>query len=513
MGNEDFHLNGWLVEVSGGRICRDGETLHLEPQIMRALSVLAHNHNEVVSKDRLIEAVWGHMQVSDAALTRCIFEIRQAFGDSARESNIVETVPKVGYRLVASMQAPSHQRRHSRRIIRTALAATVVLTAFMAFGNSSNIVDANIADTREPPTNNKLAYDAYKKGMSYLLHGDYLQNENAIPMFERAIELDPDFGWAYVALSSALVRHAGLYGGDRLEEAWAAANKGVELEPMLAHSHDAIGVMHLASGDIDQALVAFQRAYTLDPKHWRSAFNAAKVHLSRSEYEQAEVLLKQTLRFAPNNVEAMTQLGFAYLRMSDIDNARHWLNAALDQAPSGIHPTVLMALLEMAVGEVDKSIKHCERVQKILPLHESCLHLLGVNNLMAGNNNEAKKWFDMAMKIEQVSDIAELGKAQALIADGKMDQGLEIVHIVLKRTLAEIHGEETSSEKYRTIAASYALIGDTANALDWLEKSADSGYHFYIWDAKDPALASLHGEPRFENVMADSGSLRVSSGP
>ena len=512
MGNKDFHLNGWLVEVSGGRICRDGETLHLEPQIMRALSVLAHNHNEVVSKDHLIEAIWGHLHVSDAALTRCIFEIRQAFGDNARESKIVETVPKVGYRLVASMQAPSHRREYLRRIIQTSFAATATLITLMVIGNSSIVVDASNADTREPPTNNKLAYDAYKKGMSYLLHGDYLQNENAIPMFERAIELDPDFGWAHVALSSSLVRHANLYGGDRLEEAWAAANKGAQLEPLLAHSHDAIGVLHLASGDIDQALVAFQRAYTLDPRHWRSAFNAAKAHLSRSEYEQAEALLQQTLRVAPNNVEAMTQLGFAYLRMSDIDNARLWLNAALERAPRGIHPTMLMALLEMSVGEVDKSISHCERVQKILPLHKSCLHLLGVNNLLAGNNNEAQKWFDMASKIEQVSNIAELGKAQALMADGKTDQGLAIVHSVLKRTLAEIDGSETPSEEYRTIAASYALIGDTANALDWLERAADSGYHFYIWDAKDPALASLHGEPRFENVLAASGSLRVSAG-
>ena len=397
--------------------------------------------------------------------------------------------------------------------MRTSLAATIVLTVFMVIGNSSNVVDASNTDSREPPTNNKLAYDAYKKGMDYLLHGNYLQNENAIPMFERAIELDPDFGWAYVALSSSLVRHATLYGGDRLEEAWAAANKGAELEPLLPHSHDAIGVLHLASGDIDLALVAFQRAYSLDPRHWRSAFNAAKVHLSRFEYEQAEVLLLQTVRFAPDNVEAMTQLGFAYIRMSDVDNARHWLNAALERAPRGIQPTMLMALLEMAVGEVDKSINHCERVQKILPLHVSCLNLLGVNNLMAGNNSEAQKWFDMAKKIEQVSDIAELGKAQALIADGKANQGLEIVHEVLNRTLAEIDGSETPWEEYRTIAASYALIGDTANALDWLERAAASGYHFYIWDAIDPALASLHGEPRFKNVMAASGSLRASSGP
>ena len=506
MRNKDFHLNGWLVEVSGGRICRDGETLHLEPQIMRALSVLAQNHNEVVSKDRLIEAVWGHMDVSDAALTRCIFEIRQAFGDNARQSKIVETVPKVGYRLVASMQAPS--RGHARRIIRTSLAATVALIAFVGIGNLSNVVDADSAEMREIPTNNALAYDAYKKGMDYLLHGDYLQNENAIPMFERSIELDPEFGWAHLALSSALVRHANRYGGDRLEEAWAAANKGAELEPLLSYSHDALGVLHLSSGDNDQALLAFQRAYTLDPRHWRSAFNAAKVHLSRSEYEQAEVLLLQTLRAAPSNAEAMTQLGFTYLRMSDTDNARHWLNAALEQTPRGIQAMMLMAMLEMAVGEADKSIEHCERVQKIMPYHESCLHILGVNNLMAGNNNEAQKWFEMAMRIEQVSDIAELGKAQALMAAGKIDQGLEIVKIVLNLTLAEIRDNDTASNDYRTIAASYALIGDTASALDWLELSADSGYQFYIWDARDPALASLHGEPRFENVMAATGSRR-----
>jgi len=275
MRNTDFHLNGWLVEVSGGRISREGESRHLEPQIMRALSILAQDHNEVVSKDRLVEAVWGHMDVSDAALTRCIFEIRQAFGDNARESKVVETVPKVGYRLVASMQAHSHQRGNSRRIAQTSLAASVALIAFIGIGNLSDVVAVSSADTREPPTSNKQAYEAYKIGLDYLLHGDFLKNENAIPMFERAIELDPDFGWAHVALSSSLIRHANHYEGDRLEDAWAAANRGIELEPQLAHSHDAIGVLHQATGDDDQALAAFQRAYTLDPMHWRSAFNAA----------------------------------------------------------------------------------------------------------------------------------------------------------------------------------------------------------------------------------------------
>ncbi|NCF16584.1 MAG: hypothetical protein GWP62_14845, partial [Gammaproteobacteria bacterium] len=68
MSKKDFHLNGWQVEVSGSRICRDGETRRLEPQVMRVLSLLADHHNEVVSKALLIEAVWGHPNVSDAAL-------------------------------------------------------------------------------------------------------------------------------------------------------------------------------------------------------------------------------------------------------------------------------------------------------------------------------------------------------------------------------------------------------------------------------------------------------------
>jgi tetratricopeptide (TPR) repeat protein len=471
---------------------------------MRVLSLLADHHNEVVSKASLIEAVWGHPNVSDAALTRCIFEIRQAFGDNARESRVIETVPKIGYRLVGSLRNTRWPQRHTLGVIRTSL-AVAALTVFMVIGNSSSIEDAGDAGSREPPTENTLAYDAYKKGMSFLLHGDLLKNENSIAMFERAIELDPDFSWAYIALSSSLVRHAHQYGGDRLDDAWEAANKGVELDPSLPHAHDAIGVLHLTSGDTDQALAAFERAYTMDPDHWRSAFHAARAHSTRAEYEQAKVLFEQSLRSAPNNVEAMTQLAFEYLRTSDIVSARRWLNAALDQEPRGIHPMTLMALLEMSVGDVDQSIEHCERVQKIVPRHQSCLYLLGVNNLIAGNNDDAQMWFERAKRNAQVSHVADLGTAQVLMADGKIDQGLEIIHSVRDKSLAKIESSETPWEEYRTIAASFALVGDTAKALEWLEKAADSGYNFYIWDVKDPALASLHGEPRFEKVMASSG--------
>ena len=115
-------------------------------------------------------------------------------------------------------------------------------------------------------------------------------------------------------------------------------------------------------------------------------------HLSELLKKRA-VLFEQSLQVSPNNVDAMTELAFAYLGMSDIDSARRWLDAALDREPRGIDPLTLMALLELSVGAIDQSIEHCERVQEIVPHHQQCSHLLGVNNLIAGNNEEAERWF------------------------------------------------------------------------------------------------------------------------
>ncbi len=84
MSKQNFVLSGWVVDVAGGRITQDDQSRHLEPKIMRALAYLASRPHEVVVKDQLVEAVWSHSCVSDAALTRCIFEIRQALGDNAR---------------------------------------------------------------------------------------------------------------------------------------------------------------------------------------------------------------------------------------------------------------------------------------------------------------------------------------------------------------------------------------------------------------------------------------------
>jgi TolB-like protein/Tfp pilus assembly protein PilF len=67
---------------------------------MSVLDCLAKASSSVVTRQEIFDRVWRGAIVSDEALTQRIAEIRKAFGDSAHESNIVETIPKIGFRLI-----------------------------------------------------------------------------------------------------------------------------------------------------------------------------------------------------------------------------------------------------------------------------------------------------------------------------------------------------------------------------------------------------------------------------
>ena len=70
---------------------------------MMVLVCLAERAGQMVSKDRLIECAWPDTAVSDDVLTRAISELRRLFDDDARQPRVIETIPKSGYRLIATV--------------------------------------------------------------------------------------------------------------------------------------------------------------------------------------------------------------------------------------------------------------------------------------------------------------------------------------------------------------------------------------------------------------------------
>lgn len=104
LGNKPaFSIAGWKVDAKLNALIKDGEAHRVEPKAMKVLLVLASQPNQVVSKDDLIRLVWPSTFVSDDVLTRCISVLRHILHDNPQEPRFIQTIPKVGYRLVGEV--------------------------------------------------------------------------------------------------------------------------------------------------------------------------------------------------------------------------------------------------------------------------------------------------------------------------------------------------------------------------------------------------------------------------
>lgn len=99
----DFHIGEWLVRPHRDRIECGGRIIHVKPKSMAVLECLARANSRVVDRQDFFDAIWPGGVVSDDVLTQCIVELRKAFDDSARHPHIIETIPKIGFRLIPAV--------------------------------------------------------------------------------------------------------------------------------------------------------------------------------------------------------------------------------------------------------------------------------------------------------------------------------------------------------------------------------------------------------------------------
>ena len=104
----DFALGDVAVHPSLLEMTRGGHRQPVEPRVMQVLVALARAGGAVVSRDELIQRCWEGRVVGDAAINRCIFRLRElADAGGGSPSFQIETIPRVGYRLIAQEPAPA----------------------------------------------------------------------------------------------------------------------------------------------------------------------------------------------------------------------------------------------------------------------------------------------------------------------------------------------------------------------------------------------------------------------
>lgn len=106
--NTKFILNGQiLVDVQSGELKSRNldQVIRLEPLLLNLLLLFVQQPRQVVSRERIIEALWeGNERVGNPALTKAISKLRQLFIQYFNTPDLIDTLPKKGYRFTADVK-------------------------------------------------------------------------------------------------------------------------------------------------------------------------------------------------------------------------------------------------------------------------------------------------------------------------------------------------------------------------------------------------------------------------
>lgn len=131
-----LRIGEWSVNPASGEISRGRDTIRMEARTMRLLLCLAQNAGKVVSIDELLSQVWSGVVVTPDSVYQAVASLRRTLGDDPKQPVYIATVPRLGYRMVATVDLrvedfavarATHPRPPSRMAIFLAVGAVLLV--------------------------------------------------------------------------------------------------------------------------------------------------------------------------------------------------------------------------------------------------------------------------------------------------------------------------------------------------------------------------------------------------
>ena len=172
------------------------------------------------------------------------------------------------------------------------------LRVILSEGEKKQIETARAVDVK--------AYDYYLRGRQYFHHFRRKSLEYARQMFNKAIEIEPEYARAYAGVADACSLLYVYFDAreSNLRQADTASRKAIELEPELAEGHVARGIALSMSKRFDEAIPEFEQAMKLDPKLFDAAYWYARTRLAMGDYEEAVKLFERSSAIRPEDYQA-----------------------------------------------------------------------------------------------------------------------------------------------------------------------------------------------------------------
>jgi adenylate cyclase len=166
-------------------------------------------------------------------------------------------------------------------------------------------------------TSDAKAYDYYLRGRQYFYKFTRQQFHNAIRMFRKAIEQDPNYALAYAGMADAysLLYQWADSSSENIGKANEASIKAITLDPDSAEANAARGTALAISGKHDEAERAFENAILLNPGLFEPYYFYGRDCLGLGKFEKAARLFSEACKVAPDDYQAPSFLSMAYAEL------------------------------------------------------------------------------------------------------------------------------------------------------------------------------------------------------
>ena len=405
------------------------------------------------------------------------------------------------------------------------------------------------------PTNNPEAYDYYLQGNQYYYYGSIEKKDlySSIEMFERAIELDPNFVQAYnrltIAHGSAYWEHFD-HTEERILKAKQSLDKAIQLAPDLPETHLASGIYHYyCKLDYEKALSLFEIVLEKQPKNSEALAYIGYVQRRQGNFKYTISYLKKALEVDPRSSLTAYNIGFTLYFIGNYEEAEYFYNKAISLNPDFIHPYAHKAELYLywkgdtkmareVLEEVSKnrssldehlidypwilvdifdgnyqealnrlSLVHSEAFQYetfFIPKAQLYAQIYG----LMGAKQKEQEYYNLdrvylESKIKEHPDDSRLYSALGIAYAGLGDKEKAILEAERAAELIPISKEALKGfMRVRDLALVFVMVGEYEKALDQIEYLLNiPGYLSVPFLRLDPSWAPLKEHPRFQKLV------------
>ena len=354
------------------------------------------------------------------------------------------------------------------------------------------------------PTANIDAYAYYLKGREYYYLYGKQDNENAIELFKKALELDANYALAYAGLGDAYSQRASKFGFPQawIDSAIVVSNRAISLDPTLAEGYKALGLAYETKGWLRRSLENNLKAIELNPDYQPAVANMGWVNGYLGNFDEALRWHKKALALSPILAFGYIGVGYVYMNIGDYPAATEWFNKALALQPDLRSALIGLAYASLAKREFQQCIERAEKILASDPNQLGALTAIGSAEVLLGNYPRAEDCFARSVAIDSVYG-DRVGLGYVYWKTGRQDDARKIFAQSVEIAQNELaKGNEYDNIPYN-LAAVNAIQGNKAEAYDWLKKTIDGGWRNYRLAEMDPSLENLRGDDRFKKMMAD----------